>query len=155
MTLYLSPPMELKPDWIDYNGHLNMAYYGVLFDLGLEPFQEGLGLGESYMTAEAHTTYTAEFRIRYLQELHLGAKVRTSVRVLDVGPKAYHYAQELIHEDGWVAATGEGISLHIDQSGPRVAPYKPEQKAALEAAMALHAATEVPDWVGAPMRIRK
>ncbi|QPM89243.1 thioesterase family protein [Pseudooceanicola algae] len=155
MPLYVSPAMDLKPDWIDYNGHLNMAFYGVLFDLGLEPFQEDMGLGESYMKAQAHTTYTAEFRIRYLQELHLGARVRSSVRVLDVGPKAYHYAQELIHEDGWIAATGEGISLHIDQAGPRVAAYQPAQKAALEAALASHGDTAVPDWVGAPMRIRK
>ncbi len=155
MPLYLSPLMQVKPEWTDYNGHLNMAYYGVLFDLGFESFMAGLGLGEAYMTETAHTTYTAEFRIRYMQEVHEGARVRAALRLLDLGPKSFHYAQELIHEDGWLAATGEGISLHIDQSGPRVAAWPEAGLAGLQKAEADHGDTPVPDWVGAPMKIRK
>ena len=153
--IYLSPEMEIKPEWIDQNGHLNMAYYGVLFDTGVDEVAKLFGLGWDYTSGGTHTTYSAEFRIRYLRELHLGDRVRASFRLLDVGPKAYHFCQELLHSDGWVAATGEGISLHIDQSGPRVAPYPEEIRARLEAVLAGHAAHPVPDWVGTPMRIRK
>ncbi|KAA2316216.1 thioesterase [Pseudooceanicola sediminis] len=155
MPIFTSPLMDVKQEWTDYNGHLNMAYYGVLFDLGLEFFNTGIDLAEAYMRRTAHTTYSAEFRIRYLREVHAGAKVSATTHVLDVGPKAFHFCQELIHEDGWIAATGEGISLHIDQSGPRVAAYPPEQFARLQAAAADHGARPVPDWVGAPMRLRK
>lgn len=153
--IYLSPPMEIKPDWIDQNGHLNMAYYGVLFDTGVDEAAKMFGLGWAYTSQGTHTTYSAEFRIRYVRELHLGDQVRASFRLLDVGPKAYHFCQELIHQDGWVAATGEGISLHIDQSGPRVAAYPEAIKARLDAVLAEHQTLPVPDWVGAPMQIRK
>lgn len=153
--IFLSPPMDIKPDWIDQNGHLNMAYYGVLFDTGVDEAAKMFGLGWDYTSGGTHTTYSAEFRIRYVRELHLGDRVRATFRLLDVGPKAYHFCQELIHEDGWVAATGEGISLHIDQSGPRVAPYPDAVKAKLDAVLADHSKLPVPDWVGSPMRIRK
>ncbi|WP_375173570.1 thioesterase family protein [Pseudooceanicola sp.] len=153
--IFLSDPMDIKPDWIDQNGHLNMAYYGVLFDTGVDELAKMFGLGWDYTAGGTHTTYSAEFRIRYVRELHLGDRVRVSFRLLDVGPKAYHFCQELFHQDGWVAATGEGISLHIDQSGPRVAPYPEAVKAKLDAVLAEHAKLPVPDWVGAPMRIRK
>ncbi|MBT9382563.1 thioesterase family protein [Pseudooceanicola sp. CBS1P-1] len=155
MPLFQSSYLDLKPDWIDHNGHLNMAYYSVLFDLSLDPFQEGLGLGPAYVAACAHTTYTAEFRIRYRRELHPGARVRSSVRVLDVSDRAYHYAQELLHEEGWIAATGEGVSLHVDQGGPRVAPWPPQIHAALCAARDAHADSPRPDWIGAPMGLRR
>ncbi|EAQ02960.1 hypothetical protein OB2597_16300 [Pseudooceanicola batsensis HTCC2597] len=153
--IYLSPEMEIKPDWIDLNGHLNMAYYGVLFDTGVDEACKLVGLGWDYTSGGTHTTYSAEFRIRYVRELHLGDRVRASFRLLDVGPKAYHFCQELIHTDGWVAATGEGISLHIDRSGPRVAPYPTEIKARLDERLRADSAHPVPDWVGTPMRIRK
>ena len=153
--IFLSPRMQVKPEWIDQNGHLNMAYYGVLFDTGVDEAARIFGLGWDYTAKGTHTTYSAEFRIRYLRELHVGHWVRATFRLLDVGPKAFHFCQELIHEDGWTAATGEGISLHIDQSGPRVAPYPPAIKAKLDEVLALHAADPVPDWVGLPMQIRK
>ncbi|WP_136634918.1 thioesterase family protein [Pseudooceanicola onchidii] len=153
--IFLSPEMEVKPEWIDQNGHLNMAYYGVLFDTGVDEVAKTFGLGWDYTSKGTHTTYSAEFRIRYVRELHVGDKVRASFRLLDVGPKAHHFCQELIHEDGWIAATGEGISLHIDQSGPRVAPYPPEVLAKLTETLDAHAKLPVPDWVGAPMAIRK
>ncbi|WP_010142058.1 thioesterase family protein [Oceanicola sp. S124] len=152
---YISPEMIVRPEWIDYNGHLNMAYYGVLFDLGSDPFSEEMGMGEGYLRDSGHTTYTAEFRIRYLREVHEGARLRASLRLLDVGPRAFHYAQELIHSDGWIAATGEGISLHVDQSGPKVAAYPPAVQAKLDAALAEHQKEPIPDWVGKPMGLRK
>ena len=152
---FVSNAMELEPGWIDYNGHLNMAYYGVLFDRGVDDAFIELGLGPDYREATGHTTYSAEFRIRYLRELHLGDKVRASFQILELGPKSFHFCQELLHEDGWVSATGEGISLHVDQSGPRVATYPPEVQQRLEAMATAHAALPVPDFVGAPMGIRR
>lgn len=152
---YLSPLMTVKPDWIDYNGHLNMAFYSVLFDDGFDTFCIEMGLGEDYLKETGCTTYTAEFRIRYLQEVHEGAKLRASLRLVDVGPKSFHYAQELIHEDGWIAATGEGITLHVDQSGPRVAAFPDPVKARLDAAFEEQKKDELPDWVGKPMGLRK
>ncbi|MDF1855646.1 thioesterase family protein [Pseudooceanicola sp.] len=150
-----SATQTLKPEWIDHNGHLNMAYYGVLFDWGVDAVQDSVGLGIDYARSSGFTTFSGEFHIRYLRELPPDASVYSTFRLLDVGPKAYHFCQELYHSDGWLSATGEGISLHIDQSGPRVAPYPAPVLAALQAMLAEHSQSPVPDWVGRTMGIRK
>ncbi|OWU84806.1 thioesterase [Oceanicola sp. 22II-s10i] len=151
----ISPEMTLRPEWIDHNGHLNMAFYGVLFDTGCSFVFRQIGFGPKYREATRHTTFAGEFRVRYIRELKLEDKVRVSFRMLEVGPKAFHYAQELRHVDGWLAATGENISLHIDKSGPRVAPYPPE---IMDKLLAIHESQkDLPplDWVGRPMGLRK
>ncbi len=117
---FISSLMKLEKGWIDYNGHLNMAYYNVLFDRGVDEIWSQIGFGADYLAATGCTTFSAEFHVCYLKELHLGAKVRASFQLLDYDEKRIHFYQELIHEDGWISATGEGMGLHIDQSGPKV-----------------------------------
>ncbi|MCW8842940.1 MAG: acyl-CoA thioesterase, partial [Rhodobacteraceae bacterium] len=107
---YLSDPMEIDPAWIDYNGHLNMAYYNVLFDRGVDEIWTTLGFGPEYRQERNLSTFSAEFHICYLRELHLGARVRASFQLLAHDEKRFHFYQELIHEDGWVSATGEGLA---------------------------------------------
>lgn len=151
---YLSEEMEVMPEWIDFNGHLNMAYYGVLFDIGCNHGFRALGLSEDYRASHGFTTMTADFRIRYLRELLLGDRVRCSFRIIKVGTKAFHYCQELIHTDGWVAATAETVNLHVDIKARKVAPYTDERRKALESMAETHADWPLPDWVGLPLGVR-
>jgi len=152
---FLSPPMAVEPEWLDYNGHLNMAYYNVLFDRGVDAVWQRLGLGPDYSAARGHTTYIAEFHLRYLREIHLGDSVRASYQILDYDSKRLHFYQELIHTDGWVSASGEGLMLHIDQSGPRVAPMPADIFAEVEKLAAEHRDLPVPATVGKPIGIRR
>ena len=151
---FLSEEMEVLPEWIDFNGHLNMAYYGVLFDVGCNHGFRTLGFGDEYRKSHGFTTMTADFRIRYLRELHLGDRVRCSFRVVTVGSKAFHYCQELVHGDGWVAATAETVNLHVDMKARKVAPYTEARRKALEEMAAEHAQWPLPDWVGLPLGVR-
>ncbi|MCW9043630.1 MAG: thioesterase family protein [Pseudopelagicola sp.] len=150
---YLSDPMEIDPAWIDYNGHLNMAYYNVLFDRGVDEIWTTLGFGPEYRQERNLSTFSAEFHICYLRELHLGARVRASFQLLAHDEKRFHFYQELIHEDGWVSATGEGLALHIDMSGPRVAPMPPAILANGETLAPAHATLPRPERVGRKMGI--
>jgi acyl-CoA thioester hydrolase len=71
MTLaapFVSSPMDVIADWIDYNGHLNMAYYNVLFDRGLDQAFEVMGIGVSYARDRKLTIYTAEAHVCYVRE---------------------------------------------------------------------------------------
>ncbi len=120
---HISPLMELEKQWIDYNGHLNMAYYNVLFDRGCDTFFEEMGLGPHYIKERNLSFYTAEAHIRYARELHLGDRVRVSMQIVDFDEKRIHAYAELHHQDGWLSATSETMSLHVDMSGPRVAPF--------------------------------
>lgn len=152
---FMSGFMDVKPEWIDYNGHLNMAYYSVLFDQGVDAAWERFGLGGAYSKATGLTTYSAEFHICYLRELHLGDRVRASYQVVDHDEKRIHSFQKLIHEDGWVAATGENIHLSIDQSGPHVAPFPADVQARIAAMAQEHQALPRPDRVGRSIGISR
>ena len=120
---HISPLMDIEAGWIDYNGHLNMAYYNVLFDRGCDSFFEEIGLGLDYIKQRNLSFYTAEAHVRYVRELHLGDKVRVAMQIVDHDEKRIHAYAELMHEDGWLSATSETMSLHIDMSGPRVSPF--------------------------------
>lgn len=150
---FLSDPKEINPEWIDYNGHLNMAYYNVLFDRGVDEVWTALGFGPDYRQTRGFSTFSAEFHVCYLRELHLGDKVRVSFQLLAHDEKRFHFYQELIHEDGWVSATGEGLALHIDMSGPRVAPMPDDILANVAALARDHATLPRPERVGRQMGI--
>ena len=118
---FVSALREIEPEWIDYNGHLNMAYYNVLFDTTVDEVYEKIGFGPAYQKT-GFTSYVAEFHVCYLRELKLGDEVKVSFQIVDFDEKRIHTYQEIWHRDGWCAATAEGMVLHIDQSGPKVAP---------------------------------
>lgn len=152
---FMSSVMTVKPEWIDYNGHMNMAYYNVLFDTCADEAYELLGLGPDYARTRRLTTYTAEFHICYLRELHLGDKVRVSFQLLDHDASKFHTYQELFHQDGWRAATGETLGLHIDMNGPKVAPFPPDVASKFATMASAHSALPRPDRAGRSIGIRR
>jgi acyl-CoA thioester hydrolase len=123
---FRTTPLVVLPEWIDYNGHLNMAYYSVLMDQCADQAYPNLGFGTDYRDKTGCTTYVAEHHVCYVRELHVGDKVIGTFRLLDHDEKRFHCYQELWHEDGWLAATGEALTLHVDQSGPKVVPMGKE-----------------------------
>ena len=154
-TPFLSRVLEIEKEWIDYNGHLNMAYYNVLFDRGVDEAFARLGMGPTYSAQRQLTTYTAEIHVCYVRELHLTDKVRCSFQLLDHDDKRFHVFQEMRHVDGWLAATCESVGLHIDQSGPKVTPFPADILANLEAMRAEQASLPIPERVGRAIGIRR
>lgn len=152
---FVSSVMEIQKDWIDYNGHMNMAYYIVLFDRCADEAYELLGLGPDYVTRRRHSTFTAEFHVCYLRELHLGDRVTCTFQLLDHDEKRFHIYQELRHVEGWLAATGETLALHVDMSGPKVAPFPPDIVAKLESMQTAHRALARPERAGRSIGIRR
>ena len=146
-TPFRSSTMTVRPEWIDYNGHMNMAYYSVIFDEAADEVYPQLGFGPDYQKT-GFTTYTGEFHICYLRELHLNDPVTVTLQLLDYDEKRFHTYQEIWHQDGWCAATGETMGLHVDQSGPRVAPMPPEILSRLEALYDAHKGIDQPKRAG-------
>jgi len=154
LTPFRSSEMKVLPEWIDFNGHLNMAYYNVLFDQGVDQAYGEIGLGPEYQRTGC-TTYVAEFHVCYLRELHEGDRVYTTFQLLDHDEKRFHSFQELWHVDGWLAATAEGLTLHVDQSGPRVAPMPDHILTRLDAMRQNHAKLPTPAQAGRRIGIRR
>src|SRR6266704_6105830 len=88
---FVSSAMRVEPAWIDYNGHLNMAYYNVLFDRAVDEAYELIGIGARYVEEAGRSLYTAEVHLRYLRELHAGDPVRVTLQLLDYDSKRLHY----------------------------------------------------------------
>ena len=143
-----SRAMTVQSDWIDYTGHLNMAYYNVLFDRGADDLFAEFGIGPDYPKTRGFSTFSAEFHVCYLRELHEGDEVYVTSQLIDVDEKRFHFYQELYHSDGWLSATGEGLGLHIDMSGPKVAPMPEDVFAKIQALFEKHQALERPERVG-------
>ena len=150
-----TPLMEVEPQWTDYNGHLNMAYYNVLFDRAADHGLSALGINLDYVQNRKLTIYTAEIHVCYVRELHQGQKVYATFHLVDFDEKRLHVYQELHHEDGWLAATSEVLSLHIDMSSPKVAPFPEDVMANIKTMAAEHAKEERPARVGRSIGIRR
>ena len=154
-ALFRSTVMTVKPEWIDYNGHLNMAYYNVLFDQCADEVYDQMGFGPEYHQTTGNTTYVAEFHVSYIRELHVDDPVTVTFQLIDFDAKRFHSYQEIWHRDGWLAATGEALTLHVDQSGPRVAAMPDDVYEKVSRLHARHAELARPDRVGASIGIRR
>jgi acyl-CoA thioester hydrolase len=146
---FVSSPMRVEPAWIDYNGHLNMAYYNVLFDRAVDEVYELLGCGLAYVEQGRHSCYTAEVHLRYLRELHAGDPVRVTFQLLDFDAKRLHYFEELRHaEEGWLSATSENMALHVDMAARKTAPFPDAVAGRLARMKAVHSGLPVPEGAG-------
>ena len=144
----IAPARGLDPAWLDYNGHLNMAYYNVLFDKAVDQVFELLGCGPDYLAARTMSFFTAETHVCYLRELKPDAMVGARSQILDFDAKRIHLFQELRHVDGWLSATCETLLLHIDMSGPRTAPMPKDVLARVAAMAKAHQGLPRPERAG-------
>jgi acyl-CoA thioester hydrolase len=146
---FVSSLMHVDPAWVDYNGHLNMAYYNVLFDRAVDEAYELLGIGHEYLTTRKHSTFTAEVHVRYLRELHAGDPVRVTFQLLDYDAKRIHYFEQLFHaKEGWASATSENMTLHVDMEAKKVAAVPADITRSLARMKAAHAMLPRPEAVG-------
>ena len=146
---FLSSVMQIEPPWIDYNGHLNMAYYNVMFDRAIDELWLRLGIGQGYRTARNGSTFTAECHVRYLREIHLGDPVQVSILLLAADQKRLHTFEELRHAgEGWLSATSENMTIHIDMAARKTAPFPPDIRARIDTVAKAHAAIPRPEGVG-------
>jgi acyl-CoA thioester hydrolase len=146
---FVSSPMRIEPGWIDYNGHLNMAYHHVLFDRAVDEAFGLCGLGPDYIRDRGGSFFLVESRIRYRRELGLANRVRATVHLLDVDDKRLHYCMELRDQaEGWLAAACENVSIHVDMATRKASPFPADIRAHLAAMRGAHAALPAPDWIG-------
>ncbi|HEY2226151.1 MAG TPA: thioesterase family protein [Xanthobacteraceae bacterium] len=146
---FVSSVMRVEPGLIDYNGHLNMAYYNVLFDRAVDEVLELLGCGAEYVRSRRKSCFTAEVHVRYLRELHADDPVRVTFQLLGYDAKRLHFFEQLFHAvDGWVSATSENMALHVDMAAGKTTAFPVDVAAALAKMKAAHAELPVPEAAG-------
>jgi acyl-CoA thioester hydrolase len=137
------------PEWIDANGHMNLAYYIVLFDYATDTLFNAIGIGLDYKDRTNHGTFVAETHNLYERELLVGERVRIATQILGSDDKRLHLAHEMFSlATDQRAATQELMYLHIDLGARRVVPWLPEARERVDAAAAAHAGLVRPHWAG-------
>ena len=144
----------VRPEWIDLNGHMNLAYYLVLFDQATDLLCAAWDLDWEYTKRSNHGMFAVETHTLYDQELMAGDRVRVHSWALAVDDKRVHIAMEMFRlPDMARAACWEGMFLHVDLAVRKVVPWPQPQRARIAEAVAAHAAVPHPAWVGRHVRM--
>lgn len=138
---------EVHPDWIDYNGHMRDAFYGLVFSFAVDALQDEVGLDAAYRQRTGCTIYLLEDHKYFLKEVKVGVHLRVETVVLDCDAKRFHLHMRMIH-DGADVAICEFVELHVNQVPTPHATPMPDR-------IAEHIAdAKVSDPTGIPYRSR-
>src|SRR5258708_30204652 len=114
----------VRPEWVDWNGHMNVAYYVTAFDQASGAFMRNMGLGRSYVENKLGMTFVLEMHITYDRELREGAPMLFKTQLLDCDAKRVHLFHEMFHADeGYLAATHETIVMNIEYATRKPRPF--------------------------------
>ena len=115
---------DVKPEWIDVNGHMNVAWYVLAFDLAVDSLWGLFGIDDDYINVSRRSTFAVESHVNYRQELLEGDPYIVHAQVLAYDEKRIHQFQYLYHaEKHFLAATSEWMNLHVDLRTRRVSPW--------------------------------
>jgi acyl-CoA thioester hydrolase len=150
------PAQTVEDGWIDYNGHMNMAFYNLAFDRAVDHVYDRLGIGADYVRLRGGSCFTREVHVNYLRELSAGDPIRVTFQLLDWDAKRLHFFEEMYHADqGYLAATSEQLALHVSMTSRSTHPFPQDIQAHLEELMSAHSQLQTPARVGRVMGIRR
>lgn len=150
MNTLLSPHREIvQPEWVDYNKHLNDAFYLVIFSHATDTMMNQIGLDAVARERTNRSLFTAELHLNYLKEVSINTEVRVDTIILGYDVKRLHIFHTMCRADEMEpVATNEQIQLSMDMTGPHVAPFQPDVLAHIEKIAAEHAKLAKPPQVG-------
>ncbi|MDQ2101387.1 thioesterase family protein [Azospirillum isscasi] len=145
----------VRPEWIDYNGHMNVAYYLLAFDHATDAVLDHFGIGKDYAEGEGRSMFAVEAHLTYAREVTEGDGLTFASLILGGDAKRLHLFHEMRHEeDGFLAATAEFVLVHVDLTERRSVPLAPETVERLARTTAEHAALPVPPQAGRSVGLR-
>ena len=127
MSIFLKTG-RVKTEWVDYNNHMNLAFYILLFDSAWETMLDKFNIGEESAINQKRSTFAVESYTKYNQEVKVGEEVDLNLVFLDHDKKRLIYKLEMLHkQDRYLAATSEILSLYIDLSVRKVIEIETEK----------------------------
>lgn len=141
----------VQPEWIDHNGHMNVAYYVVAFDLATDEMYEGWGLGLTY-PEQGFSVYTLGMNVDYRAEMLAGEGFRVESVLVDFDHKRVHYFHTMYRgATDEVVATNECLCMNVSLATRRSADFPPHIMAKLQQVKV----DEVPEGFGRKLQIRR
>lgn len=139
----------VRPEWVDYNGHMSEAYYVLVFGHATDAFLDHIGMDQAVREETATSVYTLEAHINYLREAKTGEQLRIETQLLKHDAKRVHLYHAMVREsDSALLAATELMLLHVDMTALRGSPFRPEALARIEDVAAAHARLPRPEHVG-------
>ena len=140
----------VRPEWVDYNGHLRDAFYLLIFSFATDALLDRIGLDDAARRERGRSVYTLEAHVNYLHEIKEGTPVRVDARVLAHDAKRLHLYLELFadgHDDA--VSASEQMLLHVDtRDGAKSAPFDDDVAARVAELHALQRDCAAPAYVG-------
>jgi carnitine 3-dehydrogenase len=141
--------------WVDYNNHMQDAYYLVAFGDGLDAFFHHIGNDETYRAAGL-TFFTAETHLNYFKEMKVGETFAVETQLVGFDEKRLHLFHRMLHgETRELVATNEIMQLHVDQKIGKVVAMGVNILETLSGIWDVHKHLEVPPQLGRVMSVRK
>ncbi len=127
MSVHITTKKIIK-EWTDYNEHMNMAYYVLIFDLAWEIILEKFKMGEHSAKTTKKSTMVVETHTTYNNEVKQGEDVEIILTHFDHDKKRLHFKLEMYEKTKkTLSATIEMLSLYIDLNQRKVAEFEDEK----------------------------
>ena len=127
MSLLLSNTKIIN-DWTDYNGHMNLAFYILVFDKGAEEILSKFKMGEQSAKTTKKSTMAVESHTTYNNEVKENEEVDVYLSYFNHDKKRLHYKLEMYEKNkNILSATTEVLSLYIDLNIRKVAEFENEK----------------------------
>ena len=119
---------KIIKEWTDYNGHMNLSYYILVFDIGAEVILSKFKMGEHSAKTTKKSTMVVETHTTYNQEVKEGDEVDVFISYFDHDNKRLHYKLEMFDKaKNTLSATTEILALYIDLNIRKVTEFEPEK----------------------------
>ena len=147
---------HVRPEWLDYNEHMNAGCYAVAYNLAMEEFWTRMGLGENQVKAGSGAPFVLECHLTYQRELKGGDPLRITLQLLDLDEKKAHVFLRMFHaEQGFLASTYEQVSVYVDLRTRRSTKTPVAGLERLERLYRAHLALPKPPEAGSKVSLRK
>lgn len=125
---------HVKPEWVDYNGHMSEAFYVLVFGYATDEFYELCGIGSKFRNENNVSVYTAQAHITYLREVKEGEVLNIDTELIAFDDKKIHLFHTMYNKDyEYKIAEEEILALHVDTSdGAKVVAFHDKIKSNLE-----------------------
>ncbi|WP_404450580.1 thioesterase family protein [Virgibacillus necropolis] len=146
---------HVRPEWVDYNGHMNDTEYSRVFSLAVDQFMIEVGIDENFRNQQNYTIYTLETHLCYLAEAHEGEPLQVTVQILDYDAKRLHVFFVMENNEGKRLATSEQMLMGMDMKEGRPAPFPSTIDSKVSNLAKVQENYPTPDEAGRKIGIRK
>jgi acyl-CoA thioester hydrolase len=146
----------VRPEWIDINGHMNVAYYVLAFDKAVDDLWAQFGITDEYIRSGTGTTFAVECHVTYQRELREGDPYRVTSEILAYDEKRIHHFQRMYHAgEKFLSATAEWMALHVDPGTRRVSAWPDSVLQALSETTSCQEGRSFPEEAGKRMNVAR